>query len=204
MPISSTFIMVVAGYLLGSIPFGLLLVHFIHGEDVRASGSGNIGATNVARRSPILGLATLILDAGKGLAAVLIARTLFAGQHQRLAMTIAALCAVLGHLFPVWLNFSGGKGVATSLGSFALIVPKSTLCLIGVFLLVFAATRYVSLASVSAAAAFPVSAWVLREYDDPRQLLLFGTVGVLVIWKHRGNLARVIAGTEPKMGAKRG
>jgi glycerol-3-phosphate acyltransferase PlsY len=204
MPISSTFIIVVAGYLLGSIPFGLLLVHFIHGEDVRASGSGNIGATNVARRSPVLGLATLILDASKGLAAVLFARTLFAGQHQRLAMTIAALCAVLGHLFPVWLRFRGGKGVATSLGSFALIVPKSILCLIGVFLLVLAATRYVSLASVSAAAAFPLSAWALREYDDPRQLLLFGTVSVLVIWKHRGNLARVIAGTEPKMGAKRG
>ena len=103
-------------YLLGSIPFGYLLVRVFKGEDVRAGGSGNIGATNVARKSPTLGVATLILDAAKGLAAVLLARALFGGPHQRLIMTTAAFFAVLGHLFPVWLKFRGGKGVATSLG----------------------------------------------------------------------------------------
>src|SRR5450759_4615018 len=104
-------------YLLGSIPFGYLLVRIFKGEDVRTGGSGNIGATNVARKSPALGVATLVLDAAKGLAAVLVARVLFSGPHQQLIMTTAALFAVLGHLFPVWLKFRGGKGVATSLGS---------------------------------------------------------------------------------------
>src|SRR5215470_5616329 len=100
-------------YLLGSIPFGYLLVRIFRGEDVRTSGSGNIGATNVARKSPLLGIATLLLDAGKGVVAVVLARYLFVGPHQWRAMTVAALFAVLGHLFPVWLKFRGGKGVAT-------------------------------------------------------------------------------------------
>src|SRR5215467_11316803 len=99
-------------YLLGSIPFGLILVRVFRGEDVRASGSGNIGATNVARMSPTLGIATLILDAAKGMAAVVIARTFFGGANARLIMTLAALWAVLGHMFPIWLKFRGGKGVA--------------------------------------------------------------------------------------------
>ena len=111
-------------YLLGSIPFGYLLVQIFKGEDVRASGSGNIGATNVARKSPALGVATLLLDAAKGLAAVLVARVLFSGPHQQLIMTTAAFFAVLGHLFPVWLKFRGGKGVATSLGSFYIAHPE--------------------------------------------------------------------------------
>ena len=201
---TSTLVTIFLSYLLGSIPFGLLLVHYFHGEDVRTSGSGNIGATNVARRSPVLGVATLLLDTGKGFTAVVIARTLFQGPHQRLAMTLAASCAVVGHLFPVWLRFRGGKGVATSLGSFALIVPKSILCLIGVFVVVVAATRYISLASVSAAAAFPLAAWALHEYDDPRQMLLIGLISALVIWRHRGNLGRLLDGIEPRMGAKNG
>jgi acyl phosphate:glycerol-3-phosphate acyltransferase len=120
-------------YLLGSIPFGYLLVRIFTGEDVRASGSGNIGATNVARKSPALGVATLLLDAAKGLAAVLVARALFSGPHQQLIMTTAAFFAVLGHLFPVWLKFRGGKGVATSLGAFILLTPKSILCMVGCF-----------------------------------------------------------------------
>jgi glycerol-3-phosphate acyltransferase PlsY len=118
---NSYFATAAIGYLLGSIPFGYLLVRMFKGEDVRASGSGNIGATNVARKSPALGIATLLLDTAKGLAAVLVARGLFNGPQHRLIMTTAAFFAVLGHLFPVWLKFRGGKGVATSLGAFILL-----------------------------------------------------------------------------------
>jgi len=189
-------------YLLGSIPFGYLLVRIFRGEDVRASGSGNIGATNVARRSKALGIATLLLDAGKGFAAVLLAKSLFAGPHQQMLLTAAAFFVVLGHLFPVWLKFRGGKGVATGAGSFALIAPKSILCVVGILLIVVAIFRYVSLGSVVAATLFPILVWGLREYVDPKQLFILAGASVLIIWKHRQNLARIAAGTEPKLGAK--
>jgi glycerol-3-phosphate acyltransferase PlsY len=188
----------VVGYLLGSIPFGYLLVRIFKGEDVRVSGSGNIGATNVARKSPALGAATLLLDAAKGLAAVLVARVLFGGPHQPLIMTTAAFFAVLGHLFPVWLRFRGGKGVATSLGAFILLTPKSILCLVGLFLIIAVAFRYVSLGSVAVAAAFPLLAWAFSEYGDSRQLIYIALVSALVIWKHRQNIGRLAAGTESK------
>lgn len=193
-----------ASYLLGSIPFGYILVRVFHGEDVRTSGSGNIGATNVARTSPVLGVATLLLDATKGFAAVVLTRFLFVGSHQKLLMTTAAFCAVLGHLFPVWLKFRGGKGVATSLGSFVLVAPKSIVCALGIFLILVAALRYVSLGSVAAAAALPLLAWALREYVEPGQLLLIAAASLLVVWKHLHNLGRLAAGTEPRLGAKRG
>jgi len=191
-------------YLLGSIPFGYLLIRIFKGEDVRSSGSGNIGATNVARKSPALGVATLLLDAAKGLAAVLLARALFSGPHQQLIMTTAAFFAVLGHLFPVWLTFRGGKGVATSLGSFILLTPKSILCMVGLFLLIAVAFRYISLGSVAVAAAFPLLAWALHEYVDSRQLIFIALVSALVIWKHRQNIDRLAAGTETKLGRKLG
>jgi glycerol-3-phosphate acyltransferase PlsY len=191
----------VVGYLLGSIPFGYLLVRIFTGEDVRSSGSGNIGATNVARKSPALGGATLLLDAAKGLVAVLVARVLFGGAHQQLVVTTAALFAVFGHLFPVWLRFRGGKGVATSLGAFILLTPKSILCMMGLFLMIAVAFRYVSLGSVAVAAAFPLLAWALHEYSDSRQLILIALVSLLVIWKHRQNIGRLAAGTESKFGA---
>ena len=191
-----------ASYLLGSIPFGYLLVRIFTGDDVRLSGSGNIGATNVARKSPSLGVATLLLDAAKGLAAVLVAQVLFSGPHQQLIMTTAAFFAVVGHLFPVWLKFRGGKGVATSLGAFILLTPKSILCMVGLFLLIAVAFRYVSLGSVAVAAAFPLLAWALHEYADPRQLILVALVSALVIWKHRQNIGRLAAGTETKLGKK--
>ncbi len=194
----------VVSYLLGSIPFGFLLVRIVTGEDVRASGSGNIGATNVARRSPALGVATLLLDAAKGLVAVLVARVLFGGPHQQLIMTTAAFFAVFGHLFPVWLKFRGGKGVATSLGAFILLTPKSILCMVVVFLLIAVAFRYVSLGSVAVAASFPMLAWALHEYVDSRQLILIALVSALVIWKHRQNIGRLAAGTESKLGTKSG
>jgi glycerol-3-phosphate acyltransferase PlsY len=190
------------GYLLGSIPFGYLLVRIFKGEDVRAGGSGNIGATNVARKSPALGIATLVLDAAKGLAAVLLARALGGGPHQRLIMTTAAFFAVLGHLFPVWLKFRGGKGVATSLGAFLLLTPKSILCMVILFLLVAVAFRYVSLGSIVVAAAFPLLAWAFHEYTDSRQLILIALVSAFVIWKHRQNIGRLAEGSEAKLGAK--
>jgi acyl phosphate:glycerol-3-phosphate acyltransferase len=192
------------GYLLGSIPFGYLLVRMFTGEDVRASGSGNIGATNVARKSPALGVATLVLDAAKGLAAVLVAHMLFSGPQPTLIMTTAAFFAVLGHLFPIWLKFRGGKGVATSLGAFILLTPKSILCIVVLFIMIAVAFRYVSLASVAAAAAFPLLAWAFHEYVDSRQLILIALVSALVIWKHRQNLVRLGAGTESKLGTKFG
>jgi len=117
-------------------------------------------------------------------------------------MTTAALFAVLGHLFPVWLKFRGGKGVATSLGAFILLTPISILCMVGLFLMVAVAFRYVSLGSVAVAAAFPLLAWAVHEYVDPRQLLLIAAVSALVIWKHRQNIGRLAAGTESKFGRK--
>jgi glycerol-3-phosphate acyltransferase PlsY len=191
-------------YILGSIPFGYLLVRVFRGEDVRASGSGNIGATNVARRSPILGVATLLLDAGKGIAAVQLARHLFPDQHQDLLATTAALWAVLGHMFPVWLKFRGGKGVATAFGSLALVAPKSILCMLGIFIVITAIFRYVSLGSVVAAAWLPILAWGFQESAETKQIVLLLAASILVTWKHRENLRRIAAGTEPKLGTKLG
>lgn len=202
MPISSFFAIIVISYLLGSIPFGYLLVRFIRREDVRAMGSGNIGATNVARRSPALGAVTLVLDAAKGLAAVAVARMMFSGPHQRLIVATAALCAVIGHLFPVWLRFRGGKGVATGLGSFAILAPKSVLCVIGIFAVVVAALRYVSLGSLLAAALFPLFAWKFHEYGEWTELIFVAVASVLIVWRHRQNIGRLLAGTESRLGAK--
>jgi glycerol-3-phosphate acyltransferase PlsY len=192
----------VVAYLLGSIPFGYLLVRLVTGEDVRASGSGNIGATNVARKSPLLGVATLLLDAAKGFLAVYLARLIFSGPHHHLIMTTAALFAVIGHLFPIWLKFRGGKGVATSFGAFVLVTPKSILCMVVIFVLLAVAFRYVSLGSIAVAAAFPLLAWALGEYRDPLELLIIALVAALVIWKHRQNISRLTAGTESRIGRR--
>ncbi len=201
---TSFLITAVVSYLLGSIPFGYLLVRLVTGEDVRSSGSGNIGATNVARKSPVLGIATLLLDAAKGMAAVYLARVAFSGPHRHLIMTAAALFAVIGHLFPIWLKFRGGKGVATSFGAFVLITPKSILCMVVIFVLLAVAFRYVSLGSIAVAAAFPLLAWALGEYHDPIELLIIAMVSMLVIWKHRQNISRITAGTESRIGQKVG
>lgn len=189
----------VVAYLLGSIPFGYLLVRVFRGEDVRHSGSGNIGATNVARSSPVLGLLTLSLDASKGGAAVLIAARLQTSGALYSIESLAALFAILGHLFPVWLKFRGGKGVATALGSFVIIAPKSILCVIGIFALVFLVFRYVSLSSVIAVACFPVTAWLLGEYGKmPSVLIIMSVAALLVVSRHHSNLGRLMQGTEPR------
>ena len=147
-------------YLLGSIPFGYVLVRIFYGRDIRQTGSGNIGATNVSRTSPGLGALTLILDALKGFTAVLVTRMLFPGNNTLLG--VAALFAIIGHTFPVWLRFQGGKGVATGLGSFALLAPKTILVMIAIFVVIFLAFRYVSLASIVTVALFPLLVWVLE------------------------------------------
>lgn len=194
-------------YLLGSIPFGYLLVRTFRGEDIRATGSGNIGATNVARSGAKgLGIATLVLDALKGVLAVVIAQHL--AQHHGTwprnydVIALGALCAVLGHLFPIWLGFRGGKGVATALGVFLAMMPLPTLFALLVFAIIFALTRFVSLGSIVGAAVLGILACL---FDGRHRLicdLVYLAIALLVIVKHRANIARLRAGTEPKFGSK--
>jgi glycerol-3-phosphate acyltransferase PlsY len=190
-------------YLLGSIPFGLILVRIFRGQDVRQTGSGNIGATNVARSSPTLGLITLVLDALKGLASVELTRTFFPGWNLLAAM--AALFAILGHMFPVWLKFRGGKGVATGLGSFAVLAPKTVLVMLGIFAAVVLISRHVSLGSIVAVGLFPLLAWLLRDYgNEPQLLVLMAIASGFIIVKHHQNIRRLLAGTEPRFQWRRG
>ena len=181
-------------YLLGSIPFGYLLVRGFRGQDVRTTGSGNIGATNVGRTSPALGATTLVLDALKGAAAVVLVSTIFPGQSE-LAF-VAALAAVAGHIFPVWLGFRGGKGVATGLGSFLLLTPKAILLALAIFVVVAAVFRFVALASIVATASLPVLALLLGQ--DRRPVLLMAAAALLIIVKHHENIGRMLRGTEPR------
>lgn len=195
-------------YLLGSIPFGYLLVHRFYGADIRQSGSGNIGATNVARTSAALGVTTLLLDATKGFLSVALVRYLIAPRspvEPALLTALAALFAILGHIFPVWLKFRGGKGVATGLGSFVLIAPKSILVMIAAFAGIFMAFRYVSLASVMVVALLPVLAWGLdRHRLTPAVLVCMTVASLLIILKHRDNIRRLLSGTESRFSLRRG
>ena len=194
-----------AAYLLGSIPFGYLLVRFFRKEDIRTTGSGNIGATNVARSGAKgLGVLTLLLDLGKGLLAVLIARHFAPGipkSPSDLAVG-AAVAAVLGHVFPVWLGFKGGKGVATALGVFLALLPGVALAAVLVFGAVVALTRIVSLASLVAAAALPIFAILLSPDRSPIYLGGMVFIALLVIVKHRANIQRLLSGTEARFGSK--
>lgn len=184
-------------YVVGSTPFGYILIRVFRGEDVRHTGSGNIGATNVARSSPVLGILTLVLDALKGLVAVLATRALFPGQF--FLVGVAALFAVVGHMFSIWLKFRGGKGVATGLGSFVIIAPKAILVMICVFVVLVLAFRYISLASIVGVALFPVLGCFLDGYRHaPRMLALMAITSVLIIAKHYGNIQRLFAGTESR------
>jgi len=208
--------LIIAGssYLIGSIPFGYILLRAFRGQDVRKSGSGNIGATNVARSSLALGVATLLLDAGKGaaavLAALLISRLWNSGYPLResdaaIHTALAGFFAVLGHMFPAWLRFKGGKGVATALGSFVLIAPKATLVMIGVFAFTLLAFRFVSLGSVIAVALFPLPVWLLREYhDEPLVLTIIAAASIMIVLKHHANIRRLILGTEPHFQLRHG
>jgi glycerol-3-phosphate acyltransferase PlsY len=197
------FITGTVAYLLGSIPFGLILVRIFRKQDIREQGSGNIGATNVIRSgNKGLGAVTFLLDAAKGFIAVLFAWQLALHTHQtqlqaqNLAAT-AAVCAILGHIYTVWLRFKGGKGVATGFGVFLGIAPLSALVALIAFILVFAISRYVSLASIVAAIVFPVAALV--RHHEPLTPLMIAVVIVLpllIIVKHHANIRRLLAGTE--------
>jgi acyl phosphate:glycerol-3-phosphate acyltransferase len=190
------FIAGAVGYFLGSIPFGYLLVRTFRGTDVRATGSGNIGATNVARTSPALGLTTLVLDLLKGFGAVWLVSTGY--PMNKTAALVAALAAICGHVFPVWLRFRGGKGVATGLGSFLLLTPKGILVAAGVFIALVLLFRYISVGSITAALSLPIAASLLRESRGPLQLSLISLASALIIVKHHQNIRRLLSGVEPK------
>jgi glycerol-3-phosphate acyltransferase PlsY len=188
-------IVVVVAYLLGSIPFGYLIVRRKMGADIRQTGSGGTGATNVTRRAgKAAGVLTLLLDAAKGSAAVLIARAV-AGDDWLIAA--AAIAALVGHMFPVWLSFRGGKGVATGVGIFLVLAPIALLGAGVIFIAIVALTRYVSLGSIIAAILIPVFVWLL---SDLRPLLVAAIVGAaLIIFAHRGNIQRLVSGTESRI-----
>ncbi len=208
MPLASLWI-VFAAYLLGSIPTGYLLIRVFRKQDIRTVGSGNIGATNVLRSGGKgLGAATFALDTLKGAAAVLlgalVAAPLLPGVPQRNVEALAALCAVLGHIFPVWLHFRGGKGVATGFGVFLVAAPPAALAAIAVFFVVTAITRYVSLASILGAASFPVFAWLMTRGERPAFFIAVqAAVALLIIVKHHPNIRRLLDGTENRIGASK-
>lgn len=195
-----------AAYLLGSIPFGFLLVRFFLKEDIRAKGSGNIGATNVIRSgAKKLGALTFLLDVCKGIVAVLVvSRIALTPVSDQNALALAALCAILGHIYTVWLGFKGGKGVATALGVFLALAPYAALAGLAVFVFVFSLSKYVSLGSILAAVTFPPAALLLphRAYT-PFMIAVIFAVPIIVIARHHKNIARLLNGTEYRFGKPR-
>ncbi|CUX12252.1 glycerol-3-phosphate 1-O-acyltransferase PlsY [Agrobacterium genomosp. 13] len=184
------------GYLFGSIPFGLILTRMAGLGDVRKIGSGNIGATNVLRTgNKKLAAATLLLDALKGTAAVLVANALWGYE----ASLVAGFFAFLGHLFPVWLGFKGGKGVATYIGVLLGAAPLMMLAFALIWLATAFITRYSSLSALLAMLIIPVALWVL---GPEKTALLVTLLSVISWWKHRENIARLLAGTESRIGQK--
>jgi glycerol-3-phosphate acyltransferase PlsY len=196
---------ILISYLLGSIPFGYLIVRARQGRDVRGAGSGNIGAANVTRvAGTIAGIATLLLDAAKGYLAVYIAGRL-TGSNIRWMM-VAALFAVLGHLFPVWLSFRGGRGVATGLGAFLPICQEAVVAAFVIWIAVVVFWRYISLGSIIAAAALPLLVYVLYApgHAPPHVVsVITVAISVLIIWKHQPNIGRLINGTESRLRFRR-
>lgn len=185
---------VAAAYLIGTIPFGLLVVRMMTGGDVRQSGSGNIGATNVLRTAGRgAGVLTLLLDVSKGYFAVWLADRLTSGDL--LWMSAAALAVLLGHSFSLWLKFRGGKAVASFVGAFAYLTPVPLLAVVLLFVLVTWRTRYLSLGSVIAAGLLPLACWMILHPDWPVLAASLGAA-ILIIERHRGNLERIQAGNE--------
>ena len=208
----ATLLIAAVSYLLGSIPIGYLLVRSFRKQDIRAVGSGNIGATNVLRSGGKgLGAATFLLDTLKGCSAIwltaylasVLAPDLASGAHLLNMEGLAAICAVLGHMFPVWLKFKGGKGVATGFGVFLVASTWAALAAIGVFILVTLISRYVSLASILGAASFPLFAWLMASgYRPPFFIAAEFIVAFLIIAKHHQNIRRLINGTESRFGSR--
>jgi glycerol-3-phosphate acyltransferase PlsY len=197
---------VILAYLLGSIPFGYLLVRLSGGGDVRETGSGGTGATNVTRRAGRrVGMLTLLLDALKGAAAVLVARLWASGASgAEWWVAAAAAAAVVGHVFPVWLKFRGGKGVATGLGVFLILAPLAVLCALAAFVVIVRVSRYVSLGSITAAAILPFAVWssgALRGRDSlaTPAVVVAAVGGALIIYMHRANIERLLQGKEHKL-----
>jgi glycerol-3-phosphate acyltransferase PlsY len=187
-------IALVAAYLVGGIPFGYLLVRWKTGEDVRAKGSGNIGATNVLRTTGrAAAVATLLLDIAKGVFAVWLAGKLSAGSP--LWMSLAALAVMAGHAFPVFLKFQGGKAVASFIGAFLYLTPVPMIAALVVFVIVATATRQISMGSIVAAGSLPLAAWLIEH--PPWIVILAALVAaVFVIYRHRANIDRIRSGTE--------
>jgi glycerol-3-phosphate acyltransferase PlsY len=191
----------VVGYLLGSIPFGLFIAKIFGGADIRAEGSGNIGASNVTRVvGPVPGILTLVLDAAKGALAVWL--TARYTEQSATWMMIAGLAALIGHCFPIWLRFKGGKGVATALGVFLVICPMAAVCDLALFTLVAIFSRYSSMGSLAAAATMPLLIYFLWAPPPlaPPLVITAGTLAasLLVIIQHHGNIRRLMEGTEPR------
>ncbi len=195
-----------SAYLLGSIPFGYLLVRVLRKEDVRAVGSGNIGATNVARAGGTsLGLLTLLCDALKGYCSVLLATHIAppTAQGPSTLAIAAAVASVAGHIFPVWLRFRGGKGIATALGVFLALTPMVALAATGVFAIVVAITRFVSLGSVLAAFSIPLFALLLQHQRSTALLVGLSAIAMLTVIKHQANIRRLLSGRENRLGSKK-
>ncbi len=188
------FFSVLIAYLVGGIPFGLIIVKLMTGADVRAAGSGNIGATNVLRTTGRLaGVLTLLLDVAKGAFSVWLADRLTGGSV--LWMSMAALAVLLGHAFSIWLKFQGGKAVASFVGAFAYLTPVPLLAVLIIFLLLLSLTRYLSLGSIVAAGLFPLACWMILHPDWPVLVAALGGAS-LIIWRHSGNINRIRAGNE--------
>lgn len=188
---------IIFGYLIGSIPFGLLLTAAAGGGDLRQIGSGNIGATNVLRTGKKgIAAATLLLDLGKGAAAVLLAEAVFPGTGM-----LGGMAAFIGHCYPIWLKFSGGKGVATLMGVVLALHWPSGLVYAAVWLGLLAGLRISSVAGMAAAISAPVSAAYFGRVDI---VLLLAALALIVLWKHRENIDRLLSGEEPRIGRKRG
>lgn len=208
MPLLTYLLVSVIAYLLGSIPFGYILVRLFLKEDIRSKGSGNIGATNVIRSgSKGLGALTFLLDACKGYAAVVLAAHLvdlswLAPVNQQNAAALAALFAILGHVYTIWLHFKGGKGVATALGVFLALAPYAALASLAVFIVMVVLTRYVSLGSILAAFVFPIFAMVFpHALRTPLLTAVIFIASIIVIAKHHQNIARLMRGTENRFGS---
>jgi glycerol-3-phosphate acyltransferase PlsY len=204
-------IVVLVAYLIGSIPFGYLIVRHKVGADIRESGSGGTGATNVSRRAgKAAGVFTLVLDALKGVLAIIVAQIIIgeSGSSIDWLTAAAAIAVIVGHIFPVWLRFRGGKGVATGVGVFLMLAPIATFCAAIIFVVVVTITKYVSLGSTVAAAIIPLFVWMdmvfIKTITDLWPLLTATVAGaMLIIFAHRGNIRRLAEGTEPKFRVKR-
>lgn len=190
------------GYVLGSIPFGLILTKLFGYGDIRTIGSGNIGATNVLRTgNKKLAIATLLLDAAKGAVAILLVQQFFSETSPSLPL-ISAFFALLGHIFPVWLKFKGGKGVATGLGILLTLSWPTGLAAAGIWLVTAFLSRISSLSALVAVGSSPLLAYVF-SHGDPQLTLLCGAMAVLIIAKHHSNITRLLRGEEPKIGKKK-